>query len=186
MEIFPVLKLGWLNGWLLLGALSIAEGLFFLLSPKQVVARLFDRSGWNRPQAVFTVIGKFFALGCIVLFFLTPLKISSPLFYIGTILAVLGLIGLIKALFDFKNTPLDQPVTKGLYKISRHPQIFMASVVLLGTCLAIGSWAALLSFLGARIFEHYGILAEEDVCLKQYGEQYRIYMRQVPRYFVFF
>ena len=28
----------------------------------------------------------------------------------------LGLIGLIKALFDFKNTPLDEPVTRGLYK----------------------------------------------------------------------
>jgi len=186
MEVIPALNIGWLNGWLLLGLLALTEGIFFLLSPKQVVARLFDRSGWSRKQAVFTMIGKLFALGCIVLIILTPLKPGSPVFIIGTCLVALGLAGLVKALFDFKNTPLNVPVTQGLYKVSRHPQIFMSSVVLLGICIAIGSWLALFAFLGARFLEHYGILAEEEVCLKQYGEAYQAYMEQVPRYFVFF
>jgi len=30
------------------------------------------------------------------------------------------------------------------------------------------------------------ILAEEEVCLKQYGEAYRDYLKLVPRYFLFF
>jgi protein-S-isoprenylcysteine O-methyltransferase Ste14 len=186
MELTPVLKIGWLNGWLLLGLLALTEGTFFLLSPKPVVARLFDRSGWSQKQATFTVIGKLFALVCIILFFFTPLKIGSFFFYLGICLVVLGLVGLVKALFDFKNTPLDLPVTQGLYKVSRHPQVFMASVVLLGICFAIGSWPAFIAFVGARVCEHSGILAEEQVCLKQYGEPYRVYMEQVPRYFVFF
>jgi protein-S-isoprenylcysteine O-methyltransferase Ste14 len=186
MELIPTLKIGWLNGWLLLGLLSLTEGIFFLLSPRQVVARLFDRSGWDQKQVTFTVVGKLSALICIILFILTPLKIGSPVYYLGVCLVLLGLAGLVKALFDFKNTPLDLPVTQGLYKVSRHPQIFMSSVVLLGICLAIGSWLALLAFLVARLFEHYGILAEEQVCLKQYGEAYRVYMKQVPRYFIIF
>ena len=186
MELIPALKIGWLNGWLLLGLLGLTEGIFFLLSPKQVVARLFDRSGWSRKQAVFTLIGKLFALGCIVLIILTPLKPGSPVFTVSTCLVVLGLAGLVKALFDFKNTPFDLPVTQGFYKVSRHPQVFMSSIVLLGICLAIGSWLALFAFLGARLFGHYGILAEEDVCLKQYGEAYRAYTEQVPRYFLIF
>jgi protein-S-isoprenylcysteine O-methyltransferase Ste14 len=186
MELIPILKIDWLNGWLLLGLLGLTEGIFFLLSPKHVVTRLFDRSGWSRKQAVFTVIGKLFALVCVVLIILTPLKLGSPVFLIGTSLVVLGLAGLVKALFDFRNTSLDQPVTRGLYKVSRHPQVFMSSVVLLGISLAIGSWPALFAFLGARLFGHYGILAEEEVCLKQYGETYRAYMEQVPRYFAFF
>jgi protein-S-isoprenylcysteine O-methyltransferase Ste14 len=34
--------------------------------------------------------------------------------------------------------------------------------------------------------EHFGVLAEEEMCLKQYGESYRLYLEQVSRYLVFF
>jgi protein-S-isoprenylcysteine O-methyltransferase Ste14 len=91
-----------------------------------------------------------------------------------------------KALFDFKNTPLNEPVMRGIYKISRHPQITMASLMLLGTCIAMGSWLALIILLIARTLGHFGIVAEEEVCLKQYGDTYRAYMDKVPRYFMFF
>lgn len=86
----------------------------------------------------------------------------------------------------FKNTPPDEPVERGIYRLSRHPQIVMSSVVLLGDCIAVGSWSALLLLLVARVFGHFGILAEEEVCLRQYGDAYRTYMERVPRYFVFF
>jgi protein-S-isoprenylcysteine O-methyltransferase Ste14 len=105
---------------------------------------------------------------------------------VGAVLIAFGLLGLIKALFDFKNTPLDEPVTRGLYRVSRHPQIVMSSVVLLGACIAIGSWPALAFWAVARLLEHFGILAEEEICLKQYGEPYQAYMKRVPRYFVIF
>jgi protein-S-isoprenylcysteine O-methyltransferase Ste14 len=38
----------------------------------------------------------------------------------------------------------------------------------------------------ARVLEHFGILAEEEVCLKLYGEAYRAYLKRVPRYFLLF
>ena len=53
-------------------------------------------------------------------------------------------------------------------------------------CLAIGSWLALSALLMSRVLQHFGILAEEEACLAQYGESYRAYMRAVPRYFLFF
>ena len=62
----------------------------------------------------------------------------------------------------------------------------MASVVLLGACIAIGSWTAVIALAVARILSHFGIVAEEEICLKQYGDSYRAYMQRVPRYFVFF
>jgi len=119
MELMPALRIGWLNGWLPLGALVLTEGILFLVFPKEVVTRLFDRSGWSQRQVVFTVLGKLVALICLVLIVGTPLKIGSAVFVIGMIIVGLGLIGLAKALFDFKNTPLDQPVTRGIYRISR-------------------------------------------------------------------
>jgi protein-S-isoprenylcysteine O-methyltransferase Ste14 len=186
MELFPEFKLGWLNGWLVIALLGLMDGILFLVFPKEVVKRLWDRSGWSKKQQAFTIAGKLCALVLLILLTLTPLKIGSPVFWVGSLLVVLGLIGLVKALFDFKNTPLDEPVRCGLYGVSRHPQIVMSSLVVLGGCIAIGSWVAVVFWAAARLLEHYGILAEEEVCLNRYGELYGDYLEQVPRYFVLF
>jgi protein-S-isoprenylcysteine O-methyltransferase Ste14 len=186
MERLPAMRIGWRNGWIILLLLPLTDGVLFWLFPKAVVTRLFDRSGWSQKQIVFTALGKLCALACLVLVVFTPLKVGSSVFIIGWVVAALGVIGLAKALFDFRNTPLNEPVTRGMYRISRHPQIVMSSVVILGACIAVGSWAALLMLALARILSHFGILAEEEVCLKQYGDGYREYMERVPRYFVVF
>ena len=186
MELFPTLKIGWLNGWLVIVLLGLTDGILFLVFPKGVVRRLWDRSGWSQKQQVFTIAGKLCAFACLALLTFTPLKIGSPVFVVGVILILLGLAGLVKALFDFKITPLNEPVTRGLYRTSRHPQIVMSSLVLLGACIAIGSWLALAFWAVARLLEHFGIVAEEEICLEQYGDAYRIYLKRVPRYFVFF
>jgi protein-S-isoprenylcysteine O-methyltransferase Ste14 len=104
---------------------------------------------------------------------------------VGLVLYVIGILGLVVAMFNYKDTPLDQPVTKGVYKISRHPQIVSLFIMLLGICIAIGSWPALIALLLSKLFQHFGILAEEEVCLKRYGESYRAFMERVPRYFLF-
>ncbi|HQE93666.1 MAG TPA: methyltransferase [Anaerolineae bacterium] len=186
MELFPELDLGWLNGWIFLALLSLTDGVCFLIFPKAVVKRLFDRSDWSQKQVVFTVIGKACALVCLFLLIFTPLKLGSAVLVIGAVVGALGLLGLAVALFNYRNTPFDQPVTQGLYRISRHPQIVMASAVLLGGGIAVGSWAVLATLAVARILNHFGILAEEEVCLQQYGDSYRAYLQRVPRYFVFF
>jgi protein-S-isoprenylcysteine O-methyltransferase Ste14 len=151
-----------------------------------VVARLFDRSGWSVKQRLFTILGKAFSLACLVLIILTPLKINLSTFVAGLAIYALGIAGLVVAMWNFKDTPADQPVIKGVYRFSRHPQIVSLFFIFLGICLAIGSWAALLALLLSKIFQHFGILAEEEVCLKQYGDAYRVYMQKIPRYFLLF
>jgi len=186
MELFPALRIGWLNGWLFVAALGLTDAVTFRLFPKGVVKRLFDRSGWSRKQVAFTLIGKFIALVSLVLIALTSLKIGRLVFEMGLITAAVGLIGLVWALTSFRDTPIDQPVTDGLYRISRHPQIVMSFVVLAGACLGIGSWSALAILVVSHFFSHLGILGEEAVCAQQYGDAYRAYLKRVPRYFVFF
>jgi protein-S-isoprenylcysteine O-methyltransferase Ste14 len=185
MELFPTLEIGWLNGWILLAFEFLIQGFLLLIFPKVVVSRLFDRSGWNVKQKVFLTIGKVFSLITLVLIILTPLKIHTGIFILGLILYAIGIVGLVVAMFNFKDTPSNQPVTKGVYKISRHPQIVAQFIFLLGICLAIGSWMALFTLLMSRILQHFGILAEEEVCLKQYGESYQAFMKSVPRYLLF-
>jgi len=186
MELFPELSFGWLNGWLALVLLVLTDGILFLSFPKPVVARLWDRSGWSRKQRIYTVIGKLISLIGLVLIVWTPLKLGAPVFVIGAVVVLIGLAGVMGSVIDFGKTPSDQPVTRGLYRISRHPQVVAAGWVLLGASIAIGSWAAVILWAAGHLFGHGGILAEEEICLKQYGESYRQYLKRAPRYFLFF
>jgi protein-S-isoprenylcysteine O-methyltransferase Ste14 len=186
MVLFPKLEIGWLNGWIPLAFEFLSQGTLLLIFPKDVVSRLFDRSGWGVKQRAFTIIGKLFSFACLFLIIFTPLKFTLPTFIAGGALYVIGLAGLVLAMLDFKNTPLGQPAITGIYKLSRHPQIVALFSFLLGICLMIGSWAALFTLILSKAFKHLGIFAEEEACLKQYGESYRIYMKKIPRYFLFF
>ena len=184
MELFPALELGWLNGWILLVILYGAFSILLLAFPKAVVTRLYecDRSRWSKKQRAYYVIGKLLILVNLILTILTPLRVGSTVFALGTILFAIGLTGFIIALLNFKNTPLNQPITKGLYGVSRHPQVLMLFVAGVGTCLAIGSWIALLLVASAALFGRSRILAEERALLEQYSDSYRDYMERVPRY----
>ena len=186
MELLPALQIGWLNGWVLLVVLYSIFGLLLLVFPKEVVGRLYDRSGWSRRQRVLILIGKLIALVWFPLVIFTPLKIGSPVFVLGIVIFALGLAGFVVALFNFRNTPLNQPVTRGLYRVSRNPQQFTLLVSATGISIAIGSWLALMMLLLGLVFTHLKILAEEGSCLRQYGDSYRAYMERVPRYLLFF
>ena len=186
MELIPTLKIGWFNGWILLCLIYLIFGLLLILFPKDVVSRLYNynRSSWNKTQRAFYIIGKLLALVCLVLIIFTPLKIRANIFIPGIILFAFGLAGFIIALFNFKNTPLDQSVTRGLYRISRHPQVLMLFIMSIGICIAIGSWLVLFIMIVSSLFLHFRDLAEEKACLERYGDAYRNYIKLVPRYFL--
>jgi len=96
------------------------------------------------------------------------------------------MVGLRIAVSNFITTPLDQPVTKGLYSFSRNPQETMLSIIMLGIGFIVGSWIVLILVVISRIFNHFNILAQEEACIKQYGESYQEYLRTIPRYFLVF
>ena len=185
MEFLPELRLGWMNGWLLLSTLVLTEGVLFLAFRRDTVQRLFDRSGWSRWKIAITVMGKCVAFIAILLILFSPLKIGHPVFLIGAALVLLGLFGLVKALFDFRNAPADRPATQGIYRITRHPQILSSNLVILGCTIAVGSWLAVILLVLARVLLHANLVAEEEICLQAYGEIYREYMERVPRYGLF-
>ncbi len=187
LDLFPTLEIGWLNGWILVCLFYLIYGVFLMTFPKAVRAKLFyyDRFSWSKKQRVFYAIGKVSVLFYLVLIIFSPIKIGTVVFMPGIILFLLGLVGFIIALSNFKNMPPNHPTIKGLYRISRHPQIHMLFISGLGICIAIGSWLALFILIISKYFSHYRTIAEEEACLKQYGDLYRAYMKRVPRYFQF-
>lgn len=186
MQWFPNFKLGLLNGWILPAILYLSFGLLLAVFPKRVVARLYDRSHQEGRRRLQRILGVLLVLAWVVLTILTPLRVGHAVLPLGLALYALGLAGFIVALLNFAATPPDQPVTRGLYRISRHPQQFMLSVSFVGASIAMGSWPALLLMILAVVGGHYRLLAEERACLKQYGDPYRDYLQRVPRYFLFF
>jgi len=143
--------------------------------------------GSERASATSPLICSDLSIGVVHFYeFDPPLKIGDVVFMIGISIYSLGLIGFVIALDNFKNTPVDQPVTSGLYRISRHPQQLAVSLSFMGIAIAIGSWSAFVFMILGVIGAHAKILAEEKACLEQYGESYKNYMERIPRYFLFF
>jgi hypothetical protein len=105
MEFLPTFKLGWLNGGLLLALLVLTDAILFLAFQRGVVTRLFDRSGWTPRQRAMAALGKLLALVVVLMILFTPLKLGSIVFFVGSGLVGLGLIALVKALFDFRRAP---------------------------------------------------------------------------------
>jgi protein-S-isoprenylcysteine O-methyltransferase Ste14 len=186
MELTPEFNLGLLNGWLLLVFFYAVFGILLLSFQKNVVARLYDRSAWSKRQKTLSAIGKLLIFSWFALAILTPLKIGHVVFVLGGALYLLGLLGFVLSLLNFKDTPLDQPVTKGLYRISRNPQQVSILLSYLGISIALGSWVAVILITIGAFMSHIRVIAEERSCLLQYGDSYRQYLEQVPRYILFF
>lgn len=183
MTLFPELQLGWLNGWLLLAIFYGVFGLLLIIFPAEVVKRLYDRSGWIRQDYIRRAIGAPVALAIIGLFVFLPLQLGTFPFWIGLAIYVVALVIFNVALINYRNTPLDRPVTQGLYRYSRNPQTVGLLLAFVGTAVAVGAWLLVLLVAVMSLSVNTRILAEERACLTQYGESYREYMARVPRYF---
>ena len=186
MELFPPLKLGLFNGWLLILTFWGIFGLTLRTYSPEGRAQLFDRSGWNERQKRISAIGRPFTLVNIILIIFTPLKIGEPVFFIGLTLFLLGLFIVVSALVTYRDTPQGEPVTGGLYRYSRNPQWVGIFLVLLSGAIAIGSWTCVFIVFIVAVSYHFRILGEEQACLAQYGASYEAHLQKIPRYFLFF
>jgi len=182
----PIFEIGWLNAWL--GALPLVAvpWLMILFGRRETSARMGAMSPYQGGA-------KIAALGGTVLYYVAalytiwlPLKIGTGLFYAGVVVFLIGIICLIVGRINFSKTPADQPVTTGLYRISRNPLYFFGSLAVVGLGLASGSWIVIALIVVQFVFVHFAVLAEERFCLEKYGQSYQEYKDRTPRYFLFF
>ncbi len=185
MELFPTLRLGWLNGWIFLPFIYFATEGFAKSLPKEISARLFDHQGWTRRDETLALIAGVPTLAYFALLIFSPLKMHSWLMPVGTVLFVAGAGACAHSIWMFAKTPEGEPVRRGLYRISRNPQTVSMFIAIFGASIAIGSWIAVGVVLIWSVFLHLRVLAEEKTCLVKYGESYRQFMARVPRYLLF-
>jgi protein-S-isoprenylcysteine O-methyltransferase Ste14 len=111
-----------------------------------------------------------------------PLKLGTLWFYVGLLVYLLGMLVEILAMLSFHTTPVDKPVTKGVYRISRHPMYVGEILIYISISIACLSWIFLMPVIVAAILESYIVTAEERICLNQYGDAYREYINRTPRW----
>jgi len=111
-----------------------------------------------------------------------PLKVGTVWLYVGLPIFVLALVMTLIITYNFASTPLDEPVTRGIYRISRHPVYLSGFVLYIGMGVACASWVILLCAVLWIAFFQVVVPAEERFLFEKYGNAYREYMNRTPRW----
>jgi protein-S-isoprenylcysteine O-methyltransferase Ste14 len=111
-----------------------------------------------------------------------PLKLGTTWFYAGLSIFLLGLVVLTTATVNFATTPMDVPITKGIYHYSRHPLYLASLLIYFGVGIASASWVFLLVFVVQSVSIRIAAVGEESFCLEKYGEAYHDYVDKTPRW----
>ena len=181
MTAIPAFELGLWNAWIFILPVFIIPHLFL---NKYWKSRSVDEemSSYNKKEKklgnIVTVV--FFA--SVIYGVFLPLKLWTVWFYVGLVIYLLGIIFLIIATLNFATTPLDKPVTKGAYHISRHPLTFSGFLAFIGMGIACISWIFLLLATVFIVLMNTVVILEEQWCLEKYGDAYREYMNRTPRW----
>jgi protein-S-isoprenylcysteine O-methyltransferase Ste14 len=111
-----------------------------------------------------------------------PLKIGTAWLYAGLVIYVLALVITVMVSVNFAATPVDKPVTRGVYRISRHPIYVSGFLLYVGMGIACASWVMLLLAVAWIVLWCIVVPAEERFLLEKYGDDYRDYMNRTPKY----
>ena len=112
-----------------------------------------------------------------------PLKLGTIWFYIGLPISLIGLITYTMVIVTFATTSMNnEPLTRGLYRYSRHPMYITQFLVFIGIGIASASWVFLLFSIVFTILSFVIAIPEEQYCCEKYGDAYREYMNRTPRW----
>jgi len=111
-----------------------------------------------------------------------PLKLGTIWFYAGLAIFLIGLVVLTNATVNFATTPMDVPITRGIYHYSRHSLYLASLLIYFSVGIASASWVFLLVFVVQSVSIRISAVEEERFCLEKYGDAYREYIDKTPRW----
>lgn len=125
----------------------------------------------------------YFSVQC---FIQSALRMETTRFYTGLIVYASGSIPYVISTLNFASTLSNEPIVKGVYKISRNPMYFFSALALLGMGIVCAPWIMIMLAILYAAVNHLTVFAEEKYCSEKYSEYCCEYMKNVPRYFLFF
>lgn len=186
MSMIPQFEVGIWNAWilqLLVIAVMFITNLFLSEEGKNrnkrlegfvPSSRIIKILAWSTHIVIWPIV--------IIYSIFLPLKLNTAWLYVGLFLLALGLTMMIMVFISAANTPLNEPVTRGAYRFSRHPVYLSGFLTMLGTGIAGASWLVLIFALLWMVFFIIVAPTEERFCLDKYGDSYRDYVKRTPRW----
>ena len=175
-------KIGIWNAWIFM-SVFLLQMIAMVLINKRVFERSHIPSEVNRNilDKNASIVGNIVWLLAMVYSVFLPLQLGTLLLYVGLAVFIVGLIFITIATYNFITTPVDQLITKGVYKISRHPMYFATFLICIGSGIATKSLPfSFLSIIMALCFYHEASI-EEKYCLNKYGSVYQEYKKKTPK-----
>ncbi len=173
------LKIGIWNAWIFMSVFILQMVAMFLIDkrvwrkshiPEEVKRKKFEKSA--------STIGNILWLLAMSYSIFLPLQLGTIWFYVGFSFFIVGLIFMSIGTTNFITTPADQLITKGVYKISRHPMYFSTFLICLGSGIATKSllFACISIIMALCLYQE--ALIEDRYCLNKYGSVYLQYKRR--------
>ena len=143
------------------------------------------------PSKPFAVAYSLMLIGFCVLMWFVPFKINLP-FWIGISIIVFGQVAFALGYSAMREHPEKKKavVDWGIYRVSRHSHVLAGIIVDLGAIIMgwnLKSTTYLILwvyFILYVIISHLGVLSEEKINIEKFGQEYKDYMKKVPRYFL--
>jgi len=180
VSLIPAFELGLWNAWILIIPIIVIS---FLGS--RILGRRGSEEGSNVTKKGKTASTLYFLIVLLSYAYsvFLPLEIDTVWFIVGLLIYLPFLLFLITGLLNFATTPTDQPVTKGVYSISRNPMYVGDFMVNIGIGIACLSWLFLLwGILGFLLLRYYVMAVEEPFLTEKYGDTYKKFMKRTPRW----
>jgi protein-S-isoprenylcysteine O-methyltransferase Ste14 len=181
MSLVPAFELGLWNAWIFILPIIILSIIWSMILDKRGSGEDFFPNLTKKKKILFSIYPSISFASYAYTMFL-PLKLGTIWFYAGLLVYLLGMFIWILAMLSFYTTPVEKPVTKGVYSISRNPQYVGDFFINISISIACLSWIFLLVAIVAVIFEHNIVASEERFLLEKYGNAYREYMNKIPRW----
>lgn len=177
--------------------LYIGFALFYLICAYFILERVrkdYAAQGTLRKSTSNLEVVMFFLHGCLIgisyeqIDAWPPASPFSGVVILGVALALIGMANLLTALRVFGpfwrmlGLNVEGLKQSGIYRRTRNPQLIGYWLMVLAIPIVWPSWYALLSVILYWPAAHRMVLVEEEHLEAQFGEEYREYCRQTPRY----
>jgi protein-S-isoprenylcysteine O-methyltransferase Ste14 len=189
MTLLPAFRIGLWNAWILMVLFIAASMAFLSIDNEKSGKRGEGEPTWSeqsRTTQIVLVITHIIMMPFTLIYSIfLPLKLGTLWLYVGFPIYLLALVMGIMFSIAFATAPLGEPMSKGIYAVSRHPGYFAYFIACIGIGIACASWIFLLCALIWIVSWHFGVVEEERLLLEKYGDAYREYMNRTPRWIGF-
>ena len=181
MSLIPAFEIGIWNAWIFMLYNFLPMPLLMLIN-RGKAGKIEIKPHSETEKKIYPIMWIVWILGIVYSIFL-PLDIGTTWFYVGLPISLVGLVAYTMVIATFATTPFDkEPITKGLYRYSRHPMYITQFVMFIGVGIASASWVFLLFSIIYTLLSFITAAPEEQYCLEKYGNSYRGYMDKTPRW----